>query len=445
MIQERDLLDLKLRHGDPMTALLLLIACAPAEPLLMADDDDGGGLPTPPMTTTAATTTTSPTSAPTTSTDAVESVGAGPDDPAGYLFSLDAVQWLEISLSDAAIASLNADPYTFVPADITIDGHTLEQVGLRLKGRLGSYRSLSGKSGFKIELDTFVQGQGLFDLEHLNVNNMVQDSAQLHDHMAYWLYDAIGLPAPRVGYLWVTVNDVEYGLYANVEEYDSRFVQMRFGDDSGNLYDGDYWLYSDWSSYILIDFSQSQQEYFDLDLGEDVGLADIRQITAAIDATCGTDGFDDAIGAVVDVDAFARFTAVEAWVGQYDGYTYYTNNYRVYFDPTDGLATLMPWDHDWSFYPSVPITSPYGRLASCCRADATCHARMTAALSLICETVSTGEMMDELNRTRDLIRPWVLADPRRERSEETIFSEQEAVASWITGRCDSLAASYPDY
>ncbi len=368
-------------------------------------------------------------------------------DPADQLFSLERVHTLAITLGPELQSALGSDPYDHVETDVVFDDRLLTGVGVRLKGRYGSFRSLSGKAGFKIDVNRFHEAQTLYGLTHLNINNMVQDGAQLHDRVAYNTYRLAGVPAPRVGYVWVTVDGEDYGLYALVEDYDKRFLEEHFEEPGGNLYDGDYWLADDWSWYVLVDFEQTSQEYFDLDEGTDVGLEDIHGITAAVEASCGSQDFDETMNGVLDFDHWLSFWAMEIWVGQWDGYNYNSNNYRVYFDPgRDGRAIMMPWDHDQPFYQNLPISQPVGLLGACCKADLGCRERLYTALDEVCEVVEgsnnlalTGsELLDDVRETIDLINPYVREDPRREFTYETVLYYQDVTEDWVQDRCESL-------
>lgn len=362
------------------------------------------------------------------------------DDPTAWIFDAGTVHEVTIHLSEEAMTSLTADPYTYVKGGVEFGDVTLEPVGIRIKGRVGSYRSLSQKSAFKLNFNHYDSAVSLSGLEKLNLNNMVQDDAQVHEYTAYRIYNALDLPAPRVGYAWVRVNDVDFGVYAVVEAYDDRFLQRHYEDPSGNLYDGDYVYWSD-GSYTLIDFDTDTQDYFELDEGEDVGRADIHAITEALDRTAGTAAFWDEAGELVDLDFHARFWATEIWVGQYDGYTYNSNNYRVYFDPEDHRAEMFPWDHDWAFYASTPITSPTGRLSQACKAHTTCHEVFFEALEEVCETVDGLGLVAELDALTDLVNPYLAQDPRLETTVQSAISQQEALRSWLQTRSDTLRAT----
>lgn len=377
-------------------------------------------------------------SADTADTRDVEEVPGVPD-PVARIFSLEAVHTLDITLGRALRETLTADPYTHVETDVVFDGVTYGSVGVRQKGRYGSFRTLDEKAGFKIDLNRFVDGQTLDGLTHLNVNNMVQDAAQLHDRVSYGAYRAVGVPAPRVGYAWVTVDGDPYGLYALVEDYDKHFLQEHFEHADGNLYDGDYWLAEDWSSYVLVDFKTSSQDYFELDSGTDVGRADVHAVTDAVASSCRGQGFDEAMDGVVDFDHWLRFWAMELWVAQWDGYNYNDNNFRIYFDPgREGRMVMMPWDHDQPFYEDLWMDDPVGLLGSCCKADFGCRTRFYDALDDVCETLDTAEIQADLQATAALINPYVLEDPRREVGYDTAIYYQDLTEDWVLDRCDQL-------
>jgi len=345
------------------------------------------------------------------------------------------VHEIAITLDDQAVESLWASPYTYIEAELAFDGVEYA-VALRSKGRYGSYRDLSQKAGFKVDVNRFVD-QDIHGVQSMNINNMVQDGAQVHDFMAYTVYRAMGVPCPWVGYAWVTVNGETYGLYALVEDYDDEFVKDRFEDGSGNLYDGDYWLAEDWSTYVLLDFFESRHELFDLDSGTDVGFADIAAVTAVLDEYGATQELDEHLDEVVVMDEVLAMWAAETWLGHYDGYNYNSNNYRLYFDPSDGRMWMMPWDQDWSFYADTPIHSPLGRISSTCFGDTSCRRAYEAKLDEVCAI--DAEMLHEtLDEVTDLVNPYVRDDPRREVSWSEVRWYQDDVDDWIDRRCGEL-------
>ena len=129
---------------------------------------------------------------------------------------------VEITLSSNAIDSLNEDPYEYVAGDVTIDGVLLEGAGVRLKGKIGSFRTLEEKAAFLLDFERFEPGQEFLGMEKLALNNMVQDPTMIREWMGYRHLREAGVIAPRSAHVQVLLNDELLGLYAHIETYDQR-------------------------------------------------------------------------------------------------------------------------------------------------------------------------------------------------------------------------------
>src|SRR5262249_36408053 len=132
--------------------------------------------------------------------------------------------------------------------------------------------------------------------------------------LAYSVFRAAGVPAPRTAFAEVTLTvpgkyDREYvGLYAVVESVDKRFLEDRFGTDKGLLMRpfqvrSVEHLGADWQRY------QGQYRPLSEPTREQAQrvLALARLVHQAKD-----DDFRKEIGSYLDVDAFLRFLAANA-------------------------------------------------------------------------------------------------------------------------------------
>ena len=362
--------------------------------------------------------------------------GGGPVDDSA-LFNLDVVHQVEITLSEGAGRQLSADPYNYVQADVVVDGLRFGEVGVRVKGRLGSYREFPQKSALKVDLLEFGGEARLFGHEKFNLNNMVQDCAKTKELAAYGLHRMSGTPAVRVAYAEVFVDGVPFGLYTLVEDYDDEFLQRNFVEDEGNLYDGDYYLWPD-GHYTLVDFQRDSQRYFELDEGTEVGLNDVEGVSRAIEG--GWAGLDP-LWELIDRDQHAAFVAATAFTGQADSYAFYSNNYRVYFDPArGGRGVFLPWDPDWAFDHGMSPVSPYGLVTQACFADPACFAELQSVLAELSAAAPDSALADELRQARALIAPALARDGRLEHGPEQIAACQDDVEAWLSTRGDELRA-----
>ncbi len=226
-------------------------------------------------------------------------------------------------------------PFTYKPATVTVDGEVFEQVGVRKKGFLGSIDS--NRPSLKVSFDEYVDGQECRNMHRLTLNNNLQDGSQVKQCIAYGLFAAVGVPAPRCNFAHVTVNGQDLGIYTNVESYKKRFLSRHFDDNEGRLYEGTF-----------ADFHDEWMGTFEPKTGEEnEDRSDLQAIKTALELP--DDELEAALSDVVDLDEFMHFWAVESLVNHGDGYATDRNNFYIYFDPTTGLANFMPWGTDGAF------------------------------------------------------------------------------------------------
>lgn len=335
-----------------------------------------------------------------------------------WIFSDERILEVEITLSAKAANALGRDPREDVEAELVIDGVALETVGLRLAGKLGSYRDLSGKPKFRIDFNKFSPGQRFFGLESLALNNGVQDCSFLKEPAAYRMYRGAGAPGSRTGWANVTVNGADYGLYLIVEYPDDRFLKRNFAEPDGTLYDGKYVLYEDWS-YTLLDLYDDYVPLYALEEGEDVQHADVQALVDAIDEHEGQPDFYEALSELVDWPSFHRHIALEQLVGHNDGYALNWNNNRLYFDPAQqGRMTMLTWDLDNSFLLDYEWgfswSTPNGRLVYWCWQDATCKEAQRQAVISVLDATDIPSILSWYDATAELTLAAAERDPRKE-------------------------------
>lgn len=335
---------------------------------------------------------------------------------ADALFTYDGLARIDLTLDDAAVASLDAAPTVYVQADAQIElasGEVLAlpDIGVRLKGVYGSFRTLDQKAAFLLRFDHFDPDQEPLGLEKLALNNMVQDPSMIHEQLAYALFRDAGVPAPRSSYARVYVNDELYGLYSTVEATDnSVFLDTWFGNDDGNLYEGEYGS----------DFYPGWGPSFDLDNGVDVGFADIEALAAAFDAMVDPATFVDDADAVIDLGRYLQFAATEIFIGHWDGYAWTRNNYFVYRGG-DGRWTFIPWGTDQTFFDYLPIWGGDGRVERMCGNSLPCRQQLAAEFAAVSQRVVDLDLVERCDQLLALIDEAMQEDPRREYDPPTVY------------------------
>jgi spore coat protein CotH len=350
---------------------------------------------------------------------------------------------VDLTLPAASRDALFADPYTYVEASVTFDGELMDPVGVRLRGKIGSFRDLNGKPKFKVDFNQYVPTQRFHGLETIALNNSIVDCSFLKEVMAYALFEAAGVAASRTGFAQVTVNGASYGLYVLTEVPDDRFLKRAWAEPDGNLYDGKYVWYGGYD-YTLLDFGIGVDDLFQLEEGADVGHADVHAVSDAVIAHRGELTWYEGMAEVLDWGVFHRMWAVEQWVGQNDGYSLNTNNYRVYFDPATGLANFIPWDLDYSFLYDwewgMNWAYPRGQITAYCLANPSCAEAQRAVVSEVLDVAEALEMVSLFDEMATLLYTAAAADPRRECSMDSLAYEQAEVRAWLGAQNNEMRA-----
>ena len=123
---------------------------------------------------------------------------------------------------------------TFYPADVTWNGYTVRNAGVRSRG---SGSRDARKPGLRITFDEYVDDQTFAGLKGLVLDNFRQDPGMMKEALSMALFARMGLAAPRVSHARVYVNDDYLGLFAVIEPIDKRFLRRTLGEDGGYLYE----------------------------------------------------------------------------------------------------------------------------------------------------------------------------------------------------------------
>ena len=324
---------------------------------------------------------------------------APPPHSADQLFSSEAVWPIHIGLSEASRAALSADPYTYVVGSVAIGGKLFEEVGIRLKGAY-SFQGLGGKAAFKIKFNEYVADQRFLGLERLTLNNMRQDRSKVHEWLGYELFRAVGVSASRSGYVQLWLNGENYGLYANVESVDDRFLRERYADATGNLYEAPWGADLDLDS--IWDFEQDE--------GEDLSRDDLLAFVEA--ANQPGDGIFVAPDTPLATDEFLAFVAAEAAIGHWDGY-WKANNYHIYHEPGAERWSFIPWGIDQAFDRELGVFAGAGMLIAKCREEPACVVAYAETGLAVADAFADLDLEASLDEVAALIEEALIADPRQ--------------------------------
>lgn len=343
-------------------------------------------------------------------------------DPSDLLFDESTIHGVALTVSDAGLRSLALDRRLEVPASVQVRGVWFPEVGVRLKGQLGSRRELGEKAAWKVDLNEYA-GHSIYGQEMLTVNNMVQDPSYVAEHLAYSVYRAAGVPAPRTTWTRLSVNGEDWGLYGLIESVDENFLGRWFVDPSGRMWEGQY-----------------GQDFVDgdpLELDFDQGVDDDRSSLIAVAEILSGPADAAAVAALdrhIALDQWLRNLAVEALILHWDGYST-SNNYRIYEDPTSGRLHLLPWGTDQTFRDLLigPLETR-GDVHEFCMREPGCEARFLGHVLEVADIMDGLDLEGELDRHTAMLAEDIATDPRREfgldRHDAAVEAMRETIRTW---------------
>jgi spore coat protein CotH len=362
---------------------------------------------------------------------------------------------------------LDAVTETFVSPEV--------EIGIRLKGR-ASYNPIGEKPGLKIK---FASGQRFLGLSKLTLNNVRQDPSGIRERMAYRIYRDAGLDAPLANNARVYVKRGEaasyeyYGLYANVQTLDRRFIEYRFGEvagEAGNLFDTKNDRYfTDFDRSSLRDqggtVPGAQEQRFELETNE--SMPDLSDLTAAIDGVyvedieAGAGTLLASASPVIDVDQWLRVVAAQALLADWDGFAGARNNYKAYHDLVRDRFVILPWGTDQTFglsFDGYRANWQYGAhhesseratalfLTRCLRDAADCGARYEEIMTEVLASFDVTALLEEADYAAQQIDGAMHDDTRRFFTDLDFHNSVQHVRHFIEHRLacvDQLRASQP--
>jgi hypothetical protein len=402
--------------------LFLFLACAP-DPITLGDTPDVA--PASPVD------------------DLLEELGDAPDtgDPPGdddvpdVLFDEGQILPLSLTLGRDAVSALQRRSDELVEATLGYGDRTWE-VGVRIKGS-STWTSLDDKPSLVVDANFVVPGQEFMGHKKFNLHNQLIDPSMMSEAMSYKYYRDVGLPASRTGYVRLTLNGADYGVYNAVEALNDDFLEARFANPDGNMYEGND-----------CDIDGHCVEAEEQDEGNDDALA---RLVAAVDLPDDA-AWEAAMHEQLDWDMFIRGMAMDALIAHWDGYTYDRSNYHLYHDPVLDKWTIITQSMDldygwrpWSYntcgrYGVDPGTYTEGLLGRRCLASTSCRAEFVAELLVLNDAFEAADPVGRVDELTALISADVASDRHKHYSTADFEDHVACVRAWVAQRPDEIRA-----
>lgn len=238
----------------------------------------------------------------------------------------------------------NATREEYRSCDITVNGTTFHNVGIRPKGnsslRTVAQDDTSDRFSFKVDFDAYIEGQTCYGLNKLALNNIIMDKTYMKEYLAYDMFASMGVVTPEYAYANITVNGKPWGFYLAVEAMEESLVKRNYGSLAGHLYRPEgAGADLKWTGESAANYSGIRKM-----AAYDVTDSDFKKIITMIEhLNNGTE-----LEQYLDVDSVLRYFAVNTFLVNFDSYTgNLKHNYYLYEE--NGVCTILPWDFNLAF------------------------------------------------------------------------------------------------
>ena len=287
--------------------------------------------------------------------------------------------------------------------------HNETIVGARVKG-YGSFKPYNRKMPLRIKSNNGISGLG--STKDVTLNNMAQSGSKISEYIIYKIFQDYGMPCPRANYVRLFINDstvtississnlltttANHYLFEDmrikfvslsgisddqifyvIERTDTTFkVSETLGGFEYSLpnFSGNLEFYIDYGEYVNVENPKN-----DYNLNENFGANNTKHLyeinitttgqelvaqSYTYDLSYGDNDRSDLINFIqklssssnwyqnistcIDVQQFIKFSVMELYCGQPDGYCNFLNNSYLHSD-SNGVFRLTPWGSDTYF------------------------------------------------------------------------------------------------
>ena len=267
------------------------------------------------------------------------------------LFSQEKIHKIDIQIDEAVWDNLlkTASKEEWTPCDVTIDGETIKNVGIRTKGNSSLMMAKDGKYSFRLKLDKYDKTNNYHGLTELCMNNMLMDASCLRDILCYNAMYEIGGVAPHAAHTDMYLNGDLYSFYLLAEQPGTTLAERYAVDDDSVLYkatekNGAEGGWGGFGGDSYCSFTENMPlDRFDVKFGSDDEFAHIQAVKTAINELTPTDY--KFIEDVIDVPSFLKGFAVNSIFCNYDSYNgSLAHNYYLMY--SGGKAYFVGWDYN---------------------------------------------------------------------------------------------------
>ena len=248
------------------------------------------------------------------------------------------------------------DDKSYLLADITVNGVFYDSVGVRYKGNssfVEPNNSGNPKLPFNIDVEFVHDDQNIMGYEKLKLSNSIFDPTFVRETIGY-LSSGFYLPTPKAGYMNISIDGEELGLYVNAESINKQFLRKHFGNDDGTFFkcEPQFQYGEDYLAWPDLVWHGADSNAFEYQKGYEIksehGWSDLIELISTLNFH--TENIEN----ILNVDRVLWYFASSVVMPDLDSYIFpfLPHNYYLYQNAS-GQFEIIPWDKDQSFGGSV--------------------------------------------------------------------------------------------
>lgn len=358
--------------------------------------------------------------------------------------------WLHLNTRDWQDLHTHYLDDTYYPVDFEWQGIRVRNSGIRVRGNA---TRTDHKPSFRIDFNRYVDGQDLFGLKAIVLNNQWHDQSMLHDRLSMLTFRRMGVPAPRQAHVRLFVGSGREfaGVYTISEEVSKTFLAANFGEDNGYLYEfhkqaDEVYGFQDPGPNLGWFVPRFEPKTHETDSVANLYIPIRTLIQSINDAPPGD--LESALGELFDLNTYITELAVQNFMAQTDGLVggVGMNNFYLYRFAGKRLSVLIPWDQDNSFNALEEMPPSYGMSSNVLAAkiwnDPAYRALYLSKLLQVADSVggAGGWLETEASREYQQIREAAHADPMTPYSNEQFDAANAFVLRFARERGDIVRA-----
>ncbi|MDF1837066.1 MAG: CotH kinase family protein [Planctomycetota bacterium] len=337
------------------------------------------------------------------------------------LYDPGTLRTVDVTFDDAnwwTLLEQNYASQTLILADLTMEGVTYPDVGVRIRGNT-SYTRLppgSQKVSLAIDMDFTDPDQDLLGYNTLNLNNAFTDPTFCRE-VTYNNFVSRYIPNARSNHVLLTIGGQDWGVYVNVQQFNKDMLRDYFDDETGMRSKCPNNPNGPGLSYV----GNNQNSYNgDYEIKDDGGLVNPwNALIAVCNVVTNTlpSNWEQA-DTVVAIDPSIWSVVLENLFADDDSYINKGADFTMYRNPVDGRTHLLQTDGNESFHsPTWAIDYNFNAankpFLNNLLSDPELRARYMAHMRTALEEFDWNQLSVDILASRALIEAHVATDPKK--------------------------------